>query len=34
MEGRLEALLGHATYVRLRAVLTQILDAPAPDEQP
>ncbi len=34
MEGRLEALLGHATYVRLRAVLTQTIDAHAPDEEP
>jgi hypothetical protein len=34
MEGRLEALLGDATYVRLRAMLTQIIDANARDEQP
>jgi len=34
MEGRLEALLGHATYVRLRATLTEVIDAHAPDEQP
>jgi hypothetical protein len=34
MEGRLEALLGHATYVRLRAVLTQTIDAHAPDGEP
>jgi len=34
MEGRLEALLGHATYVRLRATLTEVIDAHARDEQP
>jgi DNA-binding MarR family transcriptional regulator len=34
MEGRLEALLGDAAYVRLRAMLTQIIDANARDEQP
>jgi len=34
MEGRLEALLGHATYVRLRATLTEVIDAYARDEQP
>jgi DNA-binding MarR family transcriptional regulator len=34
MEGRLEALLGDATYVRLRAMLTQIINANARDEQP
>ena len=34
MEGRLEALLGRATYVQLRAMLTQIVDAYAGDAQP
>ncbi len=29
MEARLEALLGHATYLQLRAVLRQIIDAHA-----
>lgn len=31
LEGRLEALLGHGTYGRLRAMLTQIIDAYARD---
>jgi DNA-binding MarR family transcriptional regulator len=31
MEARLEALLGHATYLRLRAVLRRIVDADAQD---
>lgn len=34
MEGRLEALLGDATYIRLRAILTQITDAHTRDAQP
>ena len=34
MEARLEGLLGHATYMRLRALLTQVIDAHARDEQP
>ena len=33
MEGRLESLLGRAIYVRLRAMLTQIIDAHARDER-
>ena len=34
MEARLEALLGHAAYVRLRAMLTQVIDTHAGDAQP
>ena len=34
MEAGLEALLGDPTYVRLRSMLTQIVDAHARDEQP
>lgn len=34
MEGRLEALLGHTAYVRLRAMLTQVIDTHARDTQP
>jgi DNA-binding MarR family transcriptional regulator len=34
MEERLEALLGHATYLRLRVMLTQIIDSQALDTQP
>ena len=34
MEGRLVGLLGRATYVRLRTMLTQIIDANARDAQP
>lgn len=34
MEERLVGLLGRATYVRLRAMLTQIIDANARDAQP
>jgi len=30
MEARLEALLGHATYLRLRAVLRRVIDAHSP----
>ena len=34
MERRLEALLGQATYVQLRATLTEIIEAHARNEQP
>jgi DNA-binding MarR family transcriptional regulator len=34
MEGRLEALLGQATYAQLRATLTEIIEAHARNEQP
>jgi len=34
MEAGLEALLGDPTYLRLRSMLTQIVDAHARDEQP